>query len=259
MLQNSSSQPAGEQPESTRKDLSRLRNAAMAAGLVIWVFLAFMLAQAIGIVLIQGMQWVGVPLSSVDSTIFTTVANIFVYTLALALIIGLPWLIKKSRTTTEELGIKRPRWTDIAWLIGGVVAYIVLTVVVTVTMRLLLPDANYNEPQDTGFNTITTSWQFALTFISLVIVPPLAEEFIFRGYLFGKLLKYVPAAVAVLASAALFAVAHGQFNVALDTFALGIVLAVLRLKTGSIWMSVALHALKNGVAFYFLFVNPLVL
>ncbi len=228
-------------------------------GLVVWVFLAFMLAQAVGIVLVQGLQWLGVPLASVDDALFTTVANLFVYTLALALIIGLPWLIKKSRTSPEELGVKRPRWTDIFWLMGGVVAYVILTVAVTVTMRLLVPDANYNEPQDTGFSGVTTSWQFALTFISLVIVPPLAEEFIFRGYLFGKLLKYVPATLAVLLSAGLFAVAHGQFNVALDTFALGVVLAVLRIKTGSIWASVALHALKNGVAFYFLFVNPLVL
>jgi len=41
---------------------------------------------------------------------------------------------------------------------------------------------------------------------------------------------------------------------ALDTFILSLVLIYLREKTGSLWASITLHAVKNGVAFMALFV-----
>jgi membrane protease YdiL (CAAX protease family) len=60
----------------------------------------------------------------------------------------------------------------------------------------------------------------------------------------------------------LFAVTSGghlvlQWATALDTFALGIVAGSLRLLSGSIWAGMLLHAIKNGIAYYFLFINPL--
>jgi membrane protease YdiL (CAAX protease family) len=48
-----------------------------------------------------------------------------------------------------------------------------------------------------------------------------------------------------------------QWAAAADTFSLGLVLGSLRLITGSIWAGVLLHALKNSVAYYFLFIYTL--
>ena len=120
----------------------------------------------------------------------------------------------------------------------------------------LIPGADYNQAQNTGFTGAASQGEILLAFVSLIIVAPVAEELIFRGYLLGKLRKYAPTWVAVLLTAGLFAVAHGQFNVGLDTFALGVVLCLLRIYSGSLWASILLHMLKNGIAFYFLFVNP---
>lgn len=228
--------------------------------IVVWVAFGFVLAQAIGAGGVWALNWVGVPLASVDATLFTTIANAVVYTLALAIIIGVPWLIKRVRTSREELGAHRIiEWRDILWAIAGFLAYFILTLVVGIVARLLIPGADYDQDQDIGFNQLVTNWQFILTFVSLVVVAPIAEELIFRGYLLGKLLRHVPVWLAIVLSAALFAVAHGQFNVALDTFALGIVLAFVRVKSGSVWPSVLIHAIKNAVAFYLLFVNPVLL
>lgn len=232
----------------------------MSAGVIGWVFLGFALAQAMGLGLVYGASWVGVPLDAVNQSVFSTVMAVFVYAFAIAIIIGVPWLIKKWKTTPAELGVaKRPKWMDIVWLLVAIFAYLVLTVSITALAMYLFPSADYQQKQEIGFEALTHSWEYILAFASLVILAPAAEELIFRGYLFGKLKKYAAVWVSVLCSAALFAVAHGQWNVALDTFALGLVLASLRVVTGSIWASIALHALKNALAFYFLFVNPIIL
>jgi membrane protease YdiL (CAAX protease family) len=93
----------------------------------------------------------------------------------------------------------------------------------------------------------------------LIIVAPVAEEVLFRGYLYGKLRKSVPVWAAIGIVSVLFGSIHGQWNVAIDVFALSIVLCVLREITGSIWAGILLHMVKNGLAFYILFINPAVL
>ena len=72
----------------------------------------------------------------------------------------------------------------------------------------------------------------------------------------GKLRKSMPVWAAIIITSLLFALVHFQWNVALDTFALSIVLCLLRLVTKSLWAPILLHAMKNGLAFYLLFINP---
>lgn len=236
---------------------SKVRRVFIVIGIMAWVFGCFILAQALGLALIYLLKWLHVPLESLGSTLFNTLANILVYGLTLLLTIGIPWKVKKWKTTRAELGIDRlPKWLDLAWLAAGGVTYMILTMIITALAMALIPHANYAEAQNTGFNAVTNQGQLLLAFFSLIIVAPIAEEIIFRGYLLGKLRKYAPTWVAVILTAGLFAVAHGQFNVGLDTFALGVVLCLLRIYSGSLWASILLHMLKNGIAFYFLFVNP---
>jgi uncharacterized protein len=265
MSLNSSNTPAAPtQPTAPQADapkISRWRRTWIVVALIAWTFLGFMLAQAIGLAVVQMLYSAGVVSETdLESSLFQSSANLCIYILAAVLIIGMPRWIKKRGTTLADLGLKRyPNWMDMVWLLTGAFVYLILTLTITSLSMVIFPSADYAQEQEVGFNQLTHSWEYILAFVSLVIVAPVAEELIFRGYLFGKLRKYASVWLSVLLSAALFAVAHMQFNVALDTFALGIVLALLRVVTGSIWASIALHALKNGVAFYFLFVNPLVL
>ena len=85
---------------------------------------------------------------------------------------------------------------------------------------------------------------------------PISEDILFRGYLFGKLRKYAPLWLSVLLTSLLFVLVHFQLNVSIDVFALSIVLCLLRVYTKSLWASILLHALKNAIAYYFLFINP---
>lgn len=233
------------------------RQVLYSIGLPVWVFLGFILAQALALAIIWLLQQAGVSFNSFNEIIFNSVAGATIYALAILIVLGVPWLIKKRRTTKEDLGIHRmPSWMDIVWTPPGFVVYLILTSLVTVFALYFLPFIDPAEAQDTGYATIATQFEYVLAFLSLVIVAPIAEEVLFRGYLFGKLRKHAPLWIAIGITSVLFALVHFQANVGLDVFALSIVLCLLRVVSGSLWPSILLHMVKNGIAFYFLFINP---
>jgi membrane protease YdiL (CAAX protease family) len=236
------------------------RRILLGIGLPIWVFLGFMLAQAIVLVLIELFQKMGVPLGEINPSLFQLVAGGVVYALALVIVIGVPWWVKKARTTKEELGVQRwPTWMDIVWAPAGAIVYIILTSIIATIAMSFLKFVNYSQTQDTGFTNLSSQSEYIMAFIMLVIIAPIAEEILFRGYLLGKLRKYAPLWVAIIVTSLVFAVVHFAWNVGLDVFALSIALCLLRVVTGSLWASILLHMMKNSVAFYFLFINPIVL
>jgi len=226
-------------------------------GLPAWVFLGFMLAQAIILAAISGLQAMGVDFSSINAIIFNTVGGVVIYALAIFLVVGVPWFVKKRPTTREELGLQRlPQWMDFVWSPLGMFVYLVLTTIVTAIATQALTFVDYSQTQETGFAEIATRPEHTLAFLSLVVVAPIAEEVLFRGYLLGKLRKYAPLWLSILLTSVLFAVVHFQWNVGIDVFVLSIVLCLLRVYTGSLWAPILLHMIKNGVAFYLLFINP---
>ncbi len=244
-------------PEKPKNPNSMKRRILFALGLPAWVFLGFMLAQALVIGIIAALQGLGVSFESVNIAIFNAVGGAVIYALSILLVIGIPRLIKKRPTTKEELGLQRaPKWLDLLLAPAGMIVYLILTTIVTVISTQLLTFVDYAEKQETGFAQIASQPEYLIAFISLVIVAPIAEEILFRGYLFGKLRKYVSLWVAILITSLLFAIVHFQWNVGIDVFVLSIVLCLLRVYSGSLWPAILLHMLKNGVAFYFLFINP---
>jgi len=78
----------------------------------------------------------------------------------------------------------------------------------------------------------------------VVIIAPLAEEYIFRGLLYKKLAGY-GAKTYILVSALLFALYHANLYQMFYAFALGLPLAWLTYASGNIRASVALHLLIN--------------
>lgn len=236
------------------------RNLLFCIGLPAWVFIGFMAAQAAVIAVIRMLQTLTVPVDMVNASLLQLVAGGIIYALAVAIVLGVPFLVKKARTTKKELGLHRlPTWMDIVWAPAGAVVYVILTAIITAFAMTFLTFVNYEQPQETGFTNITYRYEFIMAFVMLVIIAPIAEEVLFRGYLLGKLRKHAPLWVSILVTSVVFAVVHFAWNVGLDVFALSIVLCLLRVVSGSLWPSILLHMLKNGAAFYFLFINPMVL
>lgn len=225
-----------------------------------WVFISFFTAQLLVASLIYLLSEINISLESVNQTVLTTSFAAFLYMVTLAIAIGVPWLVKRHRTSRADIGLDRlPSWADILITPAGLVIYFIMSSLLILLATNILPWFDANQVQDTGFDKLSQRYEYIMAFATLVVIAPIAEEILFRGYLYGKLKKYVPVWIAVLATSLLFGFVHGEWNLAFDTFALSVVLCSLREITGSIWASILLHMLKNGIAFYFLFINPLLL
>ena len=221
-----------------------------------WVFVSFGVAQLVIVSLVQAVVQAGVALDTIDATILNTSLAAVIYGLTLLIAMGVPKLLQKYTTSWRELGLDRlPRWADIGFAPAAYVGYLVVLTAVTAALVTFVPSYDIQQTQEVGFEALSFRYEYILAFITLVIIAPVAEEVLFRGYLYGKLRRAVPLWAAILATSALFAAVHGQWNVAVDTFILSVFMCGLREITGSIWAGILLHMIKNGVAYYFLFID----
>ena len=100
-----------------------------------------------------------------------------------------------------------------------------------------------------------------LLFICLAIAAPLVEEIFFRGYILDKLRNVHSDTFAIISTGILFGFMHWDpifgFYDLYQTGAVtigGFLYAWLRIKTGSLWPSIACHSIWNGAIFFFAFV-----
>ena len=172
------------------------------------------------------------------------------------------WFVRRKKSSMRAIGWRWPRWQDPVYTLAGYAAYFVLFLVLLMAAKALVPSLNLDQKQELGFDSVVGNTNLVLTFLSLVVLPPVVEETVFRGFLFtGLLTKFKPLRAAVLTSV-LFAAAHLQFGsgapllwvAGIDTFVLSLVLCYLRYKTDSLWPGIFLHALKNAIAFLTLYI-----
>jgi membrane protease YdiL (CAAX protease family) len=92
--------------------------------------------------------------------------------------------------------------------------------------------------------------EVAIYLILTCLLAPLAEETIFRGYVYAGLRRALPMPVAIVASAALFAGTHLSLSAGgmLAVAGVGAMLAYLYERTGSLWPGVVAHLAHNLLA-----------
>ena len=194
----------------------------------------------------------------------------------------------------KDLGFVMPKPKDTFKIVGVYIVYVIVLTAILGAISYLVPSFNLDESQDVGFKN-ALGWQLVMAFIGLVVITPIAEEMLFRGFLYkglkgdgsGKLMLIIGLLLALIlvllgsieASLAilvltilsyiiyyknhrfgatifvsmLFGLVHMQWNVAVDTFILSLALVWLVEKTGNLWSAIALHSLKNFMAFIFVF------
>ena len=235
--------------------------------LPIWTYAAFWLAQIVVLVLQGAIMSLGVPLQGVNQTLLITTISALVYILAVVIVIGVPLWLWRRRTTATEMGASDwPAWMDLLISVPAYVVYMIASAITIAIVSTSLSGFELSSDQQLPFSQtmLGANWHYVMAFLTLVVFAPLAEELLFRGYLYGKLRKSAPIWLAVLVSGLAFGLAHLwggpgselQWLVMIDTMVLGVMLALLREYTGAVWAGVLVHALKNGIAFYLLFVNP---
>jgi hypothetical protein len=230
---------------------------ALAIILPLWILFGLTVAVLTTYALVYVLGSFGISLVGINQSILEATYAALTYVLTLAIVIGVPYAFHKY-TSREDLGLKGLlTWKDIGLAPAGFVVYFIASSLLVYFATQIFSGFDGSQTQETGFTHLSGYGEYALAFTTLIIVAPVAEEILFRGFLYGKLRRRMPVWVAILITSALFGLIHGQWNVGLDVFALSIVLCSLREITGSIWSGILLHMLKNSVAFFIIFISPM--
>jgi membrane protease YdiL (CAAX protease family) len=253
-----------EKYESSDKSIARSRAwyAAIALLGTIFVFFGAQVMASILIAIYPGLRhWSSQTAADWLST--SNFANFFYIVIVEALTITGVWLLLRLfRWSWRTIGLLRPTFKQIGLGALALVPYFALYLLIVIIVSAIYPDLNVDGKQQIGFENVRTIIELLAAFVSLVILPPLVEEIVVRGFLYSGLKKAMPKIVAALVVSAVFGAAHlagGQgggllWIAALDTFSLSLVLVYLREKTGNLWAGITLHALKNCIAFVSLFI-----
>jgi membrane protease YdiL (CAAX protease family) len=174
---------------------------------------------------------------------------------------GVWWFLRRHKAGLRAIGWRMIRWKDPLIALIAAVVYIAGYMLLLGVATHLFPSLNVNQKQELGFANPAGNESLLLTFVSLVVLPPIVEETAFRGLIFTGLRSRINLVWATLLTSAMFASLHLEFGsgkpllwvAAIDTFTLSLVLCYLREKTNSLWPGILLHALKNSIAFITLF------
>jgi membrane protease YdiL (CAAX protease family) len=245
-----------------RQPFAGWKAAVSALGATGLIYVVAPLVAAVMVVIVPLLQ--GQPAGKVESWLANSVIAQFFYillaeTATIAAILG---LLKLFRWNWRSIGLSKPRWYHPLLGIAAVVPYFIFYLAMAKAVSALVPGFDVNQKQEIGFDTVQGTTQLVLTFISLVILPPLAEEITMRGFLYTGLRKWLPRILAALVVSALFGAAHlsqggaaGPLWIgALDTCILSLILIALRELTGNLWAGISLHMTKNFVAFLALYI-----
>jgi len=161
---------------------------------------------------------------------------------------------KTSGTTREILGLQGwPTWTDIGLAPVGFIVSLILAAGLVYVFSLF-PWFDAGQAQAVGFDYSVVGAERLIAFVALVVIAPIAEEIIFRGWIYGKLREKASIVPAALLTSLVFGIVHMQWNVGVNVFAMSLVLCALREITGTVYAGILVHMIKNGVAFYLLYV-----
>lgn len=253
------------QPLSSSHDFSMLVQLGHALKIIATTAAGFIGAQLTGatLVALAAVLLFGVPENKLGDVIESNVYVRFATTLCVELLTV--WIVfkfvKQRNKRLSDIGMQsKPTKTDLKNGLIVYVAYFAIFIAVFTAVRAT-HIIDTNQRQQLGFDN-PQGLGLLLTFVALVILPPIAEEVLFRGFLFFGLKERIKPAVAAIITSLLFGAAHLEFAsnaplnwaAGLDTFVLSCVLCYAVHKYNSIWPAILTHALKNAAAFTLLFV-----
>lgn len=167
--------------------------------------------------------------------------------------VGIVWLgvlalARGPRRLWKSLGLdRRPRalwWLVPTATVGAYVSVLAYSLLVEAFgIDVLVPESTV--PWEITREATT----LALAGVAAVVGAPIAEELLFRGYLFGGVAVRWGFWPAALLSGALFSANHLDPGSFLPFWGIGVLLAWLFWQTGTLWPSILTHLCFNAISF----------
>lgn len=162
------------------------------------------------------------------------------------------WLLPKTMgqvhlRLTERLRFGQIFYAFVLALGGNFLLSILLSIV-----SQLLPNVLYGPSFAVSYSMLDN----VLLFLCLVVVAPLFEEYLFRGFCLMSLRRYGNW-FAIFISSLLFAFMHGNLLQGAGAFFIGLVLGYLAVRTDSIAYPILFHSINNLLSFLLLLDQPI--
>ncbi|HVS07740.1 MAG TPA: type II CAAX endopeptidase family protein [Candidatus Dormibacteraeota bacterium] len=167
---------------------------------------------------------------------------------------GIAVALRRLPTPLAFLGLRWPTLPDVIATIFLLIPWY-LGIIFVSTVSALIFNGGRVVPSNSRLIFVQRPGGVGLLLLALLVTAvaaPICEEVFFRGMLFRLLRTRVPLWAAVLLSAMAFGLAHASPAVSaalLPTFTyMGIVLAVVYVRTGWLTNNILLHAASNAIA-----------
>lgn len=174
--------------------------------------------------------------------------NVAIGALTVVALAVLSKLCKSSLSEEADIKQSKGHFTFSLIIMGVATAYAVMLILGLLEQAGAFPDSWINA-QSSAYTEVYLASPF-MQFISVGFVAPVMEEILFRGYILGTLKKEMHPWIAIVISAAIFAVAHGTPIGLIYTFALGLIMGWLAVTFKSIVPTILFHAAYNCTVAY---------
>jgi len=158
-----------------------------------------------------------------------------------ALLTGLSWTAQRS---LRAVGLRMPNGAEaLTGLFGGLAAYIV-----SMALSIVQTAITHVKPDQQVVDALSGAHDTAIIAAFAVfacVLAPFVEEIAFRGFLFNAILRYAPLWLAVALSGLLFALAHQTGSALLPLWSVGVILALVYHRTGTLGASMIAHGAFN--------------
>lgn len=158
----------------------------------------------------------------------------------------------RGLSPAELFGLENIHWRTLALvvLVFTVITLISVNLVSAATMSWLESFWPDQQPQEMvrAFRESGSLGFRLLVVVAAVVIAPLAEEILFRGFVYGVLKRYTDAPFAALASSLMFAVIHMHVGSLLPLCMLAVLFCLAYEITGCLLAPMLMHTVFNGAS-----------
>ncbi len=167
-----------------------------------------------------------------------------------ALLMIVVWLIMYAGDADDA---DKPKLSDRLMYRAVKPSTILMTILYTITLLPLITlcniiTMNFVENTVLEYSNDILDMPIAMAIFAIALLPPFCEELAFRGVVYGGYRRDCRPLAAILTSALLFGLMHGNINQFAYAFVIGLAMALLVEATGSIWPSILMHIMINSRA-----------
>ena len=188
----------------------------------------------------------------VDLTLRLTNVFLLISSILTVLVLILVYKIKKRNYKEELLFNKTSKFNIVFAIILGVACWLFNSGALS-----LIDEAGLFSSQFQYMEEVLSplgSGSVIMSIITIGIVAPFAEEFLFRGIIYNTLKKKISIKWTIIIQAVLFGIFHGNLIQGSYATLLGIVFGYVTYKTKSLWPAVIIHMVNNLIATMFMYV-----